>query len=286
MNKDIHNLFESYKAVCNENMPYPEFAKLSKHAASKLPEDEPKEGLKYDYEWATAFLPRDIDISNRAGQDKVLDLAFQEVLKRLVHDRKNPRLAARNMFGDEDFPGEVVSQYAHYQEHGFPNVEDDFREQMPDSKEEYSAHDYAKELEAKGEQEERRLDPSCWSGYHKSGTKMKGDTRVNNCVKNQDENQKVDNIDAYQTKEMEQEEGPSSTGDMRNIRNIANALLVLSHKMWKEMNMDSFYSARELELIKSHAESILRRVKNVAEEKSKVTSASHNGYREILKSFK
>ena len=31
-----------------------------------------------------------------------------------------------------------------------------------------------------------RLDPSCWSGYHKEGTKVKGNTRVNNCVKNED----------------------------------------------------------------------------------------------------
>jgi hypothetical protein len=29
----------------------------------------------------------------------------------------------------------------------------------------------------------QRLDPSCWKGYRKQGTKMKGDTRVNNCVK-------------------------------------------------------------------------------------------------------
>ena len=28
-----------------------------------------------------------------------------------------------------------------------------------------------------------RLDPSCWKGYKKSGTKVKGGTRVNNCVK-------------------------------------------------------------------------------------------------------
>jgi hypothetical protein len=28
----------------------------------------------------------------------------------------------------------------------------------------------------------QRLDPSCWKGYKKQGTKMKGDTRVNNCV--------------------------------------------------------------------------------------------------------
>lgn len=34
------------------------------------------------------------------------------------------------------------------------------------------------------ENEERRLDPKCWKGYHKQGTKLKGGVRVNNCVKN------------------------------------------------------------------------------------------------------
>ena len=29
----------------------------------------------------------------------------------------------------------------------------------------------------------QRLDPKCWTGYRKAGTKMKGGTRVNNCVK-------------------------------------------------------------------------------------------------------
>jgi len=28
----------------------------------------------------------------------------------------------------------------------------------------------------------QRIDPKCWTGYKKQGTKMKGDTRVNNCV--------------------------------------------------------------------------------------------------------
>jgi cytidyltransferase-like protein len=36
--------------------------------------------------------------------------------------------------------------------------------------------------ESKVEEEKKRLDPSCWKGYKKQGTKMKGDTRVNNCV--------------------------------------------------------------------------------------------------------
>ena len=90
-------------------------------------EDAPagKKRLKYDYEWVTAFLPRDLDISNRAAQEKVLDLAFKETLRLLVPDRKNPRLAAQNMFGDEDFPQEIISQYAHYQQHGFPDASED-----------------------------------------------------------------------------------------------------------------------------------------------------------------
>lgn len=33
------------------------------------------------------------------------------------------------------------------------------------------------------ENEEQRLDPKCWEGYRKEGTKMKGGKRVNNCVK-------------------------------------------------------------------------------------------------------
>lgn len=32
------------------------------------------------------------------------------------------------------------------------------------------------------ENEDQRLDPKCWKGYRKAGTKMKGGTRVNNCV--------------------------------------------------------------------------------------------------------
>jgi LysM repeat protein len=32
------------------------------------------------------------------------------------------------------------------------------------------------------EEEKQRLDPKCWTGYKKQGTKMKGNTRVNNCV--------------------------------------------------------------------------------------------------------
>ena len=35
----------------------------------------------------------------------------------------------------------------------------------------------------KVKEEKQRLDPKCWDGYKKQGTKMKGGVRVNNCVK-------------------------------------------------------------------------------------------------------
>ena len=31
----------------------------------------------------------------------------------------------------------------------------------------------------------QRLDPKCWKGHHKEGTKIKGGVRVNNCVPNE-----------------------------------------------------------------------------------------------------
>ena len=31
----------------------------------------------------------------------------------------------------------------------------------------------------------QRLDPKCWKGKHKEGTKIKGGIRVNNCVPNE-----------------------------------------------------------------------------------------------------
>ena len=35
------------------------------------------------------------------------------------------------------------------------------------------------------EKTKQRLDPKCWTGYHKAGTKMKGGIKVNNCVANE-----------------------------------------------------------------------------------------------------
>jgi hypothetical protein len=41
----------------------------------------------------------------------------------------------------------------------------------------------AHKMPAKKKATKQRLDPKCWKGYKKSGTKVKSGTRVNNCVK-------------------------------------------------------------------------------------------------------
>ena len=100
--------------------------------------------------------------------------------------------AYKNRLVNENMPSNVFHNLKKYINKGQikvnkPSKEKDsseFKQQMPDSKEEYSAHDYVRDMEGKGENEERRLDPKCWKGYHKSGTKLKGGVRVNNCVKN------------------------------------------------------------------------------------------------------
>jgi len=40
-----------------------------------------------------------------------------------------------------------------------------------------------KARKARKDEDKQRLDPKCWKGYKKQGTKMKGGVRVNNCVK-------------------------------------------------------------------------------------------------------
>lgn len=46
-----------------------------------------------------------------------------------------------------------------------------------------SGNNSLEEAKKKKKKTKQRLDPKCWKGYRKQGTKMKGGVRVNNCVK-------------------------------------------------------------------------------------------------------
>lgn len=119
MNKDSHLIFEAYKnKLVSEDMPYPTFAKLSKHASPK----SSKESLQ---DWETRM--------KKLGYDITKDI--KSGTYHAWHDKEHTS-SYRTHGENEEKPA------------------DKFKDQMPDSKEEYSAHDYAKEMEIKGEGEE------------------------------------------------------------------------------------------------------------------------------------
>lgn len=58
---------------------------------------------------------------------------------------------------------------------------------------------YANKQDVK--EEKVRLDPKCWKGYHKQGTKMKAGVRVNNCVPNKSVKEAINVATKKKTKE-------------------------------------------------------------------------------------
>lgn len=49
----------------------------------------------------------------------------------------------------------------------------------------WNCEEDVQQLEQSLEEVKQRLDPKCWKGKHKEGTKIKGGIRVNNCVPNE-----------------------------------------------------------------------------------------------------
>lgn len=74
---------------------------------------------------------------------------------------------------DHPFKGRLVGEDT--------TLEDVLSKKYQDFKD-LQAKEKAEKKEKEVDEEKQRLDPKCWDGYKKQGTKMKGDTRVNNCV--------------------------------------------------------------------------------------------------------
>jgi hypothetical protein len=148
MNNDSHLIFEAYKnRPINEDMPYKDFAGLVKHANSKLPS---KESLQ-DWEARMKKLGCDITKDNKTGT---------------YHAWHGTEHTSSYRTQGENEEGDLMK---HMKDKG-----------MIDPKASEDTGKYGRTRE----EEESRLDPKCWKGYHKVGTKMKGDVRVNNCKKN------------------------------------------------------------------------------------------------------
>jgi len=63
------------------------------------------------------------------------------------------------------------------------------------------------QLERELEEAKQRLDPKCWKGKHKEGTKMKGGIRVNNCVPNESVDEDYDNMNVTTTDRSYEKDG-------------------------------------------------------------------------------
>ena len=74
----------------------------------------------------------------------------------------------------------------------------------------------------------QRLDPKCWTGWHKEGTKIKGGVRVNNCVKNEDVDNDKSNKSTLHgdvTENFADGQGPGRPGDSQQHGIPKNATL-------------------------------------------------------------
>lgn len=175
-----------------EEMPYPEFAKLSKHVSPK----SSKEGEAEDFK---DQLPD--------SREEHLDKGEEEestplIVRGSVHDLGNGYSIIVTKENEPDryhFDIDVLknidpknSKYTYItQIHRLGEVGYSLKN-WAGSKEpalQQKAIDVLKKYgvdlpDIKQEDEERRLDPKCWKGYHKAGTKLKGGVRVNKCVKN------------------------------------------------------------------------------------------------------
>jgi hypothetical protein len=138
----------------------------------------------------TSMLARDGARDNYVGLNKKLDKALEYVKNRLL---TNKAAYAKPKAIDED---EKVSSRMRMND--YYDLADAIQEklkqaiQMGDKARMQELNKQRDELDAHVKkhgmmpedvsEEKQRLDPKCWKGYKKQGTKMKGDTRVNNCV--------------------------------------------------------------------------------------------------------
>jgi hypothetical protein len=232
MNKDSHLIFEAYKnRPVNENMPYPVFAKLSKHASPKSSKEKSASEFKQQMpdskeEYSAHDYAKEMEAKGEGEESlqhiskykHIIDQLAQGAFDTESEQEQVDQGASEGIFDVEVVDGkrQVVLTNAAVEkiEQMYPELKGKFWEcgkckadyagcgaAKKNHKDENEEGDLMKHMKDKGmidpratddtgkygrtrEEEESRLDPKCWKGYHKAGTKLKGGVRVNNCVKN------------------------------------------------------------------------------------------------------
>jgi hypothetical protein len=199
MNKDSHLIFEAYKnKLVSEDMPYPTFAKLSKHASPKSAKEKSADKFKDQMpdskeEYSAHDYAKEMEIKGEGEESLEHISKYKHIIDQLAKgafDTESEQEQVDQGASEGIFDVEVVDGKRHVVltnaavekiEQMYPELKGKFWE-CGRCKADYKGCSDAKHDHA--EDEERRLDPKCWKGYHKAGTKLKGDVRVNKCVKN------------------------------------------------------------------------------------------------------
>jgi hypothetical protein len=199
MNKDSHLIFEAYKnKLVSEDMPYPTFAKLSKHASPKSAKEKSADKFKDQMpdskeEYSAHDYAKEMEIKGEGEESLEHISKYKHIIDQLAKgafDTESEQEQVDQGASEGIFDVEVVDGKRHVVltnaavekiEQMYPELKGKFWE-CGRCKADYKGCSDAKHDHA--EDEERRLDPKCWKGYHKAGTKLKDGVRVNKCVKN------------------------------------------------------------------------------------------------------
>ena len=116
----------------------------------------------------------DVKILNEGRGPHKVALPVQMTMQ---HYQKTETAPAKKSLG--------ISKYLH-------KVEEELAEQQAHKRQlinQYASTVAERVLMKEGKAVKQRLDPKCWTGKHKEGTKIKGGVRVNNCVPNESVNE-------------------------------------------------------------------------------------------------
>jgi hypothetical protein len=97
----------------------------------------------------------------------------------------------------------------------------------------------------------QRLDPKCWKGKHKEGTKIKGGVRVNNCVPNESVAEGTDRVDPILIKALNNmPDQLKSHGEVLNAAYDAYAMELGKMRMKSEYGTTQVYIPKLMDLYK------------------------------------
>jgi hypothetical protein len=182
-------------------MPYPTFARLSKHASPKSSKEKSANEFRQQMpdskeEYSAKDYVNDMEAKGEGEESACIeDIAAKHGVSvdEIQHQLEMGIKVETEHTDDFAIASKIATDHLNEDPHYYTklakmeaeNEEGDLMKHMKDRGmiDPKASEDTGKYGRTR-EEEESRIDPKCWKGYHKAGTKLKSGVRVNNCVKN------------------------------------------------------------------------------------------------------